>query len=290
VSASAAESVVPLRRGVRDTHRLPRRGATVSSPWGIEPSVCGADPTDITVGLLAEAVRAAAGRALPDALRVWTELAARCGPCDAATITVLNPDGTLETRGGTQDWAEQADLAQFNTGTGPGVEAVQGTVVVLAEDLRAASERWPGWAPRAVGLGSTAVMSVQLFTTEALGSLNLNSTRPRRYGTTDLDAATTLAAHVSGAVAQARVEHNLWRAIQARNLIGQAQGMLMARYGLTPDKAFDVLRRHSNDLNLKVSTVAEQLVSTGKLPATTGCSVPARRRTGVNPARQRHHE
>lgn len=217
---------------------------------------------------------------------MWTGLAARYGPCDAATITVLNPDGTLETVGGTQDWAEQADLAQFDTGTGPSVEAVQGTVVVLAEDLRAASERWPGWAPQAVGLGTTAVMSVQLFTTEALGSLNLYSTRARRYGATDLDAAATLAAHVSAAVAQARVEHNLWRAIQARNLIGQAQGMLMARYGLTPEKAFDVLRRHSNDLNLKVSAVAELLLSTGKLPADNGGSGAARRRKGVNPAKQ----
>jgi GAF domain-containing protein len=219
------------------------------------------------VGLLAEAVRAAAGRALPDALRVWTELAARCGPCDAATIIVLNPDGTLETMGGTQDWAEQADLAQFDTGTGPGVEAVQGTVVVLAEDLRAASERWPRWAPRAVGLGSAAVMSLQLFTTETLGALNLYSTTPRRYGSADLDIATTLAAHVSAAVVQARDEQNLWRAIEARNLIGQAQGMLMARYGLSAEKAFAVLRRHSNHSNVKVSAVAEQLVSTGSLPA-----------------------
>jgi len=75
---------------------------------------------------------------------------------------------------------------------------------------------------------------------------------------------------VSAAVARARVEENLWRAIQAWNLIGQAQGMLMARYGLTPDQAFTVLRRLSNDLNRKVSAVAEQLVSTGKLPGDTG--------------------
>jgi len=227
-------------------------------------------PTDLTPGVFAETVRAAAGQRHPDSLRVWTGLAARCGPCDAATITVVDPGGTLRTVAGTEVRAEHADLAQFDTGTGPGVEAVQGTVVVLAEDLRAASKRWPGWVPHAVGLGLTSVMSVQLFTTQALGSLNLYSLTPRRYGSTDVDTATTLAAHVSAAVAQARVEQNLWQAIQARNLIGQAQGMLMARYGLPPEKAFAVLRRHSNDLNLKVSAVAEYFVNTGKLPAKTG--------------------
>jgi len=221
---------------------------------------------ELTAGVVAEAARDAAGHRPPDSFRVWTGLAARCGPCDAATITMVNADGTLATIGGTTDWAEQADLAQFDTGTGPTVDAVRGTVVVLAEDLRAAAGRWPGWAPRAVGLGSAAVLSVQLFTTKALGSLNLYSTAPRRYGSTDLDTATTLAAHVSAAVAHIRLEQNLWQTIQTRNVIGQAQGMLMARYGLTPQKAFAVLRRYSNNLNAKVSVIAEQTVRTGTLP------------------------
>jgi GAF domain-containing protein len=266
VTASAAEPTVPLRRDGRDTQRATRRAPGGSSPRLTE-SLPSAAPTGLTSGLFAETVRAAAGLRHPESLQVWTGFAARCGPCDAATVTVLDPDGTLRTVGGTEGWAEQADLSQFETGTGPGVEAVQGTVVVLAEDLRAASERWPRWAPRAVGLGSAAVMSLQLFTTETLGALNLYSTTPRRYGSADLDIATTLAAHVSAAVVQARDEQNLWRAIEARNLIGQAQGMLMARYGLSAEKAFAVLRRHSNHSNVKVSAVAEQLVSTGSLPA-----------------------
>jgi GAF domain-containing protein len=270
VTESAAESAVPFNCEVRGSiPRRPRPVAVAVSRQDSDSSMSGA-PTDLTPGVFAETVRAAAGQRHPDSLRVWTGLAARCGPCDAATITVIDRGGTLRTVGGTHDWAEHADLTQFDAGTGPGVEAVQGTVVVLAEDLRAASKRWPGWVPHAVGLGLTAVMSVQLFTTQALGSLNLYSLTPRRYGSTDVDTATTLAAHVSAAVAQARVEQNLWQAIQARNLIGQAQGMLMARYGLPPEKAFAVLRRHSNDLNLKVSAVAEYFVNTGKLPAKTG--------------------
>ena len=64
-------------------------------------------------------------------------------------------------------------------------------------------------------------------------------------------------------------------AIDSRNLIGQAQGILMERYRLTPGKAFAVLRRLSQDLNTKIAVLAEELVSTGQLPglpASTGQS------------------
>ena len=266
VTASAAEPVTALPRGEPGTQRSSQQVAVDPSPPGTEGSFA-VTPTDLTVGLLAEAVRTAAGYRFPESLRVWTSLAVRCGPCDAATITVLNPDGTLRTVGAIDERAEQADRMQCDTGAGPSVEAVQGTVLVLAEDLRAASTRWPRWAPWVTGLGLTAVLSVQLFTTEALGSLNLYSTTPRRYGTADLDTATALAAHVSAALARALAEHNLRQAVESRNLIGQAQGMLMERYRLTPEKSFAVLRRYSDDHDLKIDAVAEHMVNTGKLPA-----------------------
>ncbi len=75
-----------------------------------------------------------------------------------------------------------------------------------------------------------------------------------------------IAAHASVVLAYARAEKNLWQAIDSRNLIGQAQGILIERYGLTPSSAFAVLRRYSQDHNMKLAVVAEELVSTGALP------------------------
>jgi len=40
----------------------------------------------------------------------------------------------------------------------------------------------------------------------------------------------------------------------------------MARYGLTADKAFAVLRRYSQTRNTRLAVVAEELTSTGHLP------------------------
>ena len=45
-----------------------------------------------------------------------------------------------------------------------------------------------------------------------------------------------IAAHASVVLAYARAEQNLWQAIDSRNLIGQAQGILMERFGLTPER------------------------------------------------------
>ena len=65
---------------------------------------------------------------------------------------------------------------------------------------------------------------------------------------------------------QARTAHELresqlQEALKSRDVIGQAKGVLMERRGLDSDEAFDVLRRTSQDLNVKLRDVAETLVT-----------------------------
>ena len=55
-------------------------------------------------------------------------------------------------------------------------------------------------------------------------------------------------------------------AIDSRNLIGRAQGMLMERFRLTAAIAFGVLRRYSQHNNIKLIQLAEEFTTTGKLP------------------------
>jgi AmiR/NasT family two-component response regulator len=49
-------------------------------------------------------------------------------------------------------------------------------------------------------------------------------------------------------------------ALASRHVIGMAQGMLMLRYELTQDQAFEFLRRNSNDENIKLRDVASRVV------------------------------
>ena len=74
------------------------------------------------------------------------------------------------------------------------------------------------------------------------------------------------AAHAAVALASAQTEEQLRSAIASRTLLGQAQGILMERYRLTPEKSFEVLRRVSQDSNVKVRDVAQRLVETGETP------------------------
>jgi AmiR/NasT family two-component response regulator len=58
---------------------------------------------------------------------------------------------------------------------------------------------------------------------------------------------------------------NLQAALSTRELIGQAQGILMERERITAADAFDVLRRASQHLNVKLRDVAQTLIETGEI-------------------------
>ncbi len=54
---------------------------------------------------------------------------------------------------------------------------------------------------------------------------------------------------------------NLEKALETRDIIGQAKGILMARQQIDADAAFDVLRRASQRSNTKLRDVASDLVA-----------------------------
>jgi AmiR/NasT family two-component response regulator len=59
---------------------------------------------------------------------------------------------------------------------------------------------------------------------------------------------------------------NLEMAIASRTVIGQAEGILMERFGIAADQAFAALRRVSQHRNVKLNQVAEELVRTRQTP------------------------
>jgi len=68
---------------------------------------------------------------------------------------------------------------------------------------------------------------------------------------------------VSAEVAQ------LLRAVESRDIIGQAKGILMERYKVSADEAFDKLRQASQQSNRKLVELARVLAETGEWPVTT---------------------
>lgn len=109
-----------------------------------------------------------------------------------------------------------------------------------------------------------SVLCLQLFVTEqSIGALSLYSTRVDAFDADDCAAAVIFAAHVAVAMSAAEAEHNLDTALVNRLAIGQAEGMLMQRYGMSADQAFAVLVRVSQDTNRKLVDVSRQIATEG---------------------------
>ncbi|WP_445444445.1 ANTAR domain-containing protein [Clavibacter sp. km3a] len=86
-------------------------------------------------------------------------------------------------------------------------------------------------------------------------------------GEDDLVVTEEVAVHARIALAAWDSAEDLARGLASRSLIGQAQGILMERFSLDADRAFQVLRRHSQDGNVKLVEVARRVVETGALPS-----------------------
>ncbi|MFL6107303.1 MAG: GAF and ANTAR domain-containing protein, partial [Marmoricola sp.] len=142
-----------------------------------------------------------------------------------------------------------------------------GDVLSIIVDDTTTDGRWPAWADMVAGAGVRSLLNVRLYTTASiLGTLNFYSRNPHQFSADDQAVAHVLARHAAVAIGAARKEQHLWQAVDARKRIGQAQGILMERYDLSPDKAFAVLLRYSQDRNIKLRLVADQLVENGSLP------------------------
>lgn len=85
-------------------------------------------------------------------------------------------------------------------------------------------------------------------------------------GAADRAVAEEVAVHARIALAAWDAADDLALGLASRSVIGQAQGILMERFSLDADRAFQVLRRYSQDGNVKLVEVARRVVRTGALP------------------------
>jgi GAF domain-containing protein len=186
---------------------------------------------------------------------------------DHAGITLIRARGRLETVAATDPLVEQADALQYELDQGPCRDSSWHRETLVVNEL-VADERWPRWATKVAQLGISSALAVELTTTEdeRIGSINVYWTRHRIATADDIAFVNIFARHAALALSGAMNEANLNVALDTRKLIGQAQGIVMERYGLDEAKAFALLRRYSQDHNLKLRRVAEYLVSTRRLP------------------------
>lgn len=179
-----------------------------------------------------------------------------------ACILVVT-DGTVTVPAATDNTAVELVRLERATGGGPCLAAAAhhrfgaGAPVDVA-----AFERWPALRRRILADTSTrSVLPIHLFRTEHThAALAVFSDTPAAFDATAVTAASTVATVVGLAVHAAERERQFDEALRSRDLLGQAKGVLMERYSLDSNGAFEMLRRISQDTNTKVVTLAERLI------------------------------
>jgi GAF domain-containing protein len=190
--------------------------------------------------------------------------------CDHAGVTARSQH-QLMTVAASDPLVREGDAWQYELNQGPCLDAVRREQLVISQDLTH-ERRWTLWTRRVVDrLSVHAMMSAQLYThANNFGALNLYADRSMAWDHRQVAIAQALAGQLAVAIADAVEIETRGRAIDSRTVIGQAQGILMERYAISSDRAFEYLRRISQVTNRKLGSIAADLVQTGKLPELPG--------------------
>jgi len=213
-------------------------------------------------------------RSLDEVLLEVLRLATRTIPAaEATSLTLVRDDGAV-TAAHHGEVALQVDQLQHELGSGPGLDASRGGVVVRVDDLRD-DTRYRAVGPRAAELGVRSCLAVPLpYQGSSIGALTAYSAQPSAFSSPDdlrlgTEVAEALAVAVLNADSHAQLDlqaHNLSVAMHSRAVIEQAKGVLMAQRHVGPDQAFEILRAASQRSNRKVRDVATAIVASTQAP------------------------
>jgi len=180
--------------------------------------------------------------------------------CDYAGVTLRH--GTrLETPASSDPIVDRLDQAQYDLQEGPCLDAVWVEDIYRIRDMNN-EQRWPNWAPIAAAAGIGSTLSVKLATAkDVVGGLNLYSCDVDAFDDEAIVTAHIYGTHASSAIAVMHEVDGLQTALQARHTIGVAQGLIMLRYGLDQESAFQVMRRLSSHQNIKLRDIATRILT-----------------------------
>jgi transcriptional regulator with GAF, ATPase, and Fis domain len=208
-----------------------------------------------------------------DTLKAVVALAvATIDGCDYASIFI--GDDNHRTRPvGSDPAAAQVDVVQHQSGQGPALDALAQGGQHYVEDIADETHR-DGFGAAAADAGIRSCVTVRLSDDgERAAALCLYAIYPRAFGALDRAKAVILAAMAGLALSAADAQADQSRlrmeeAMDTREMIGQAQGILMEREHISAEHAYGILRRASQHLETRIRDVAQDLVDSGESPQT----------------------
>jgi anti-anti-sigma factor len=228
-----------------------RLGPEQVSPAPATP--LGAASPDVAAFDLRAVASVPANRDVVDsALQLVVALArATVGGADGASVT-LRRRGRLATVAASDQTVLEMDADQYATGEGPCVDASIAGRWFHAESLDQET-RWPAFTPKARALGISAILSSPLLAGDRpVGALNIYSRTATAFAAKEQELAAVFATEASNILNHAGLEvtddqltDRLQGALRTREIIAEAQGVIMERQDIGEKEAFDVMRRSS---------------------------------------------
>jgi hypothetical protein len=194
---------------------------------------------------------------------------------DAVTVTLV-ADGTPNTVAATESTLVRLDLVQYATGNGPCLEALRTETLVRAERAEMA-ERWPAFAETAEEAGIFTALSCPLFLPadgavpsrwafdhRLTGALNVWSSRHDAFAPVESTLIAVFTSALSSIILTAarwaaakKKADDLQTALETRDVIATAKGIVMVQRRLDVDDAFQWLVDVSQRMNRKVRDLAK---------------------------------
>jgi GAF domain-containing protein len=181
---------------------------------------------------------------------------------DTGGVLLIGKGGKWDSIGGTSELPHLLDELQMKFNEGPCLEAALDDVIVRTDDFRT-DLRFPKYSPAVAELGVLSGVSFKLYTANrTAGALNLFSFTANAFDGESETFGTVLAAHAAAAILASREGEELQSALSTRDRIGQAKGIIMERYNVDDVRAFDMLRKLSQDSNTRLIDIAQRVIDT----------------------------
>jgi transcriptional regulator with GAF, ATPase, and Fis domain len=181
---------------------------------------------------------------------------------DYASITSRHRGGWLETVAASDPLIEALDARQYELQEGPCYAAAMGQETISVSFDMERDGRWPCYGPIAAQAGVHAQMGVLLAEDASTRTgLNVYASEPHDFDDASVEVAELFASHAAVAMGYVQAVRTLGEAVTSRQVIGEAVGIVMERYQIDDERAFQFLVRTSQDSNVKLREVAAQIVA-----------------------------
>lgn len=181
---------------------------------------------------------------------------------DTCGVLLIGKGGKFESLFGTSDLIYQLDALQEACGEGPCIQAAVDELIVRTDDFTT-ERRWPKYSSAVTELGVRSGLSFKLYTGKTTaGALNLFGMQPHAFDGQSEAIGSVLAAHAASAILASRHGEQLVSALNTRDVIGQAKGVIMERFNVDAMRAFEMLRELSQTSNTRLVDIANRVIAT----------------------------